>query len=548
MCAGGGAIYVFLVNGFKDHSVKSLVMALAYCWGLVMAIYLMGHGLVALPRRLFRNANPTRRLRRLQSLAVKLHDNLSDATIELEELEAQLTQLRRRKNAVSRDHEEWIEEISEASSLPDPRRPVATAQTPTLPAVITDRYLGEFSRKLMRARHKRARFVDAWDRLIQEVVNAQAIVDASASKKLEFGTSSLSVTRSGRNLLTPYLRYLLHCKVLPGIRLLSGSLLTFGSICIIWSELVKFIAPRLSIVGLTVLSHPGGNGQVRFVGQLLAALWLLYMSIAALASFDDVKIWGNRALVRRNTYNESATWYSAQIAKLTVPLAYNFITLIPRDVYRDTQFFKFLGALINLTPLGEYFDYIFPMFILVPVLATLFNLYGRIKRVLGFEVLSDEEESSSNSGTGGWRDGQNLIERELQGAARFGLTNVTDETGALSGAQSPQRATHRVDQTAPTSRPAVARQSTFAQRQAQRLAEATAAAEEEDESFFQGFAHRVRNTIDSVERPDWMNDLGKRPKWMGGVGGNGESSGRAEAGRGFGRWFGGRPDDGRIRL
>ena len=38
---------------------------------------------------------------------------------------------------------------------------------------------------------------------------------------------------------------------------------------------------------------------------------------------------GNRALVKRQTYAESACWYSLQVAKLTVPLSYNFITMLP---------------------------------------------------------------------------------------------------------------------------------------------------------------------------------------------------------------------------
>ena len=86
-------------------------------------------------------------------------------------------------------------------------------------------------------------------------------------------------------------------------------------------------------------------------------------------------------------------------------------------------------------------------------------------------------------------------------------------------------------------------QAAIEERQAQRLADSTRTAEGEDENIFQGFAHRFRNTFENVERPVW-----KRPKWMGGIDGNSESSGRADSGRGMGRWFGGRPADGRVRL
>ena len=524
-----------------------------------MAIYLMGHGLVAVPRRLFRNANVAGRLKRIQSNAPKVNDRLSDATIELDELEAQLTQLRKRKNAVSRDHEEWIEDISDASSVPDSRLATTAARlpAPALPAVITDRYLAELTRKLVRARHKRARFIESWDRLIQEAVDTQAILDAGASRKLDFGKVSPHSSWLERlDFLNPYARYLLYAKVVPAVRIAHGAVFSLASVCIVWSELVKYVAPKLSIISLTILSHSKAHAnEVGFEGQVIASLWLFYMSMATLASFDDVKIWGNRALVRRNTYGESATWYSGQIAKLTIPLAYNFLTFFPRDVHRETTFYHFLGRLINLTPLGAGFDYFFPILILIPVCATLFNLYGRVKNVLGFGILGDDDEGNPSAfGTGGWREGKELIERELEGSSRLGLSDRLDGPSSPlpSGTQSPIRGGSQQNP-APTSqssesRPSAPRRSTFQQRQAQRLADATAAAEEEDENLFQGFAHRVKNTIDSVERPDWLSDISKRPKWMGGVNGNTESSGRADSGRGLGRWFGGRPGDGRVRL
>ena len=517
----------------------------------------MGHGLVAVPRRLFRNANLAGRLKRIQSHAPKVNDRLSDATTELEELEAQLTQLRKRKNAVSRDHEEWIEDISDASSLPDSRIATTAARVPApaLPAVITDRYLAELTRKLFRARHKRVRFIEAWDRLIQDAVDTQAILDAGASKKLDFGKVSPHSSWSERlNLLTPYTRYLLYAKVVPAVRIAHGSVLSLASVCIVWSELVKHVAPKLSIISLTILSHSKAHAnEVGFGGQVIASLWLFYMSMATLASFDDVKIWGNRALVRRNTYGESATWYSGQIAKLTVPLAYNFLTFFPPDVHKETTFYRFLGRLIRLTPLGAGFDYFFPIFILIPVCATLFNFYGKVKNVLGFGILEDDEQGNSSAfGTGGWREGKELIDRELEGASRLGLSNRLDGPSLPlpSGIQSPTRdgLQQNPASAGQSSRPGIPRRSTFQQRQAQRLADATAAAEEEDENLVQGIAHRVKNRSDRVERPDWLNDLSKRPKWMGGVSGNTEGSVRAESCRVLGRWFGVRPADGRVRL
>ena len=522
-------------------------MALAYCWGLVLVISLMGHGLVAIPRRLYRNASISGRLRRIQSQAPTISDRLAEATSDLEHLEAQLARLVQRKNGISRDHQEWIGELSDTSNSPGTR--LFTSETggniAAVPAVITDRYLADLSRKLTRARHKRARYINTWDRLIQEAAETQAILDACASKQLDFGRHSPYASWHERaTILTPYTRYFVYSKAIPAIRLALAAVLSIASMCIVWSELIKFPAPKLSIISLTVVSQRNsGQEEVGFVGQAIASLWLLYMCLAALASFDEVKIWGNRALVRRNTYGESASWYSAQIAKLTVPLAYNFVTFLPRSVHQETTFYNFLGRLVNLTPLGKGFDYFFPIFILVPVCATLFNLYGRVKTVFGYGIIEDDEDGSRSAfDSGGWRVGRDLIERELSGTSHLGLSTG----GGSSSYLSPLRASGRSgnapsDSNRSSSLPSAGvtppRHTQTTRRQAQRLADATQAAEEEDENFVQGFAHRVRNTLDTINKPEW---LGKRPKWMDGN--------RDSSGRGLGRWFGGRPAFGNLRL
>ncbi|KAL8980978.1 MAG: hypothetical protein Q9177_005718, partial [Variospora cf. flavescens] len=415
--AVAGLVYVFLQNGFEGTSVKALVMALAYCWGLIFAIYLMGHGLVAVPRRLYRNANVSTRLRNIQSQAPGVYERFMDSNAALEDLESQLTQLRQRKNGISRDHQEWIEEIADGSDLPESRLLSTAARTSNvaIPAVITDRYLAELARKLNRARHKRLRFDDTWQRLLRDAVDTQAIITASPSKRLSTDPSSPhSYLFERLQVLTPYTRYLLYSHVLPKLQIFLAAVLALASVFIVWSELVKYAAPNLSIIRFTVVStRHRDDGKVHFAGQIMAALWMCYMMTAALASFGDVKVWGNRALVRRNTYGESATWYAGQVAKLTVPLAYNFLTFLPPAVHRETTFYRFLGQLINLTPLGKGFDFFFPIFILVPVCATLFNLYGRVKGVFRFDIVEDDHDEGSSTAT--WMEGRKLIERELKG-------------------------------------------------------------------------------------------------------------------------------------
>ncbi|KIN05976.1 hypothetical protein OIDMADRAFT_100832 [Oidiodendron maius Zn] len=497
-------IYIFITSGVSLESLESTVMALAYSWGLVLAIYLMGHGLVAIPRRLFRNASVSGRLKRIQTHAAKVHEKMEDAIMKLEDLEAQVEELSRRNTGSAKDFKDWIEELTDDLHLPEsqPRTLTRRLSEPQvqLPAVITEKYLADLSRQVTRARHNRARYVDEWDRLLYDAVATQAILDSSASKRIEIGQTSPYASFLERfTILTPYTRYLYKYYLFPYTRILLGSFLSLASMCIVWSELVKTVNPIFSIISVTVIHHAENDrGQIGIAGQVIAACWILYMCAAALSSLTEVKVWRGRALVRRNTHGESAMWYAMQVAKLSVPLAFNFLTFFPEHITKPTVFDDFIGRHIKATAAGEWFDLLFPVFILVPVCATLFNLYGKIKGWFGFGgVIDDEEEGEDASyGTGSWREGRGLIERELQGH---------------SEAQQPPEV------------------------------------EPEDEGFFDSFSHRVRNTIETAQTPKWFKNVGegfKRPKWMGG----GDPSNSSGGGSNITSWFAGRQQDGRVRL
>lgn len=541
-CATVGLIYISIQNGFEFSTIKTLAMALAYVWGLVLAIFLMGHGLVSIPRTLFRNASASGRLRRLQAQAPLLHDRLVDAVNDLESLEAQVAQLQHRKTGTARDFQDWIEELAETSTPPEHRLGIIDPSTSsTVPAVITERYLADLTRRLQRARHQKARFVDAWDRLILTAADLQAVINSSASKKLEFNHHAQRSTSPQWKVLTPYMRYQVYTNVYPNLRLALGAVFAAASVCVVWSELIKSIAPRLSVVTLSIVSYHETPAPVGFGKQIIASMWLLYMCSAALVGVGEAKVWGNRALVRRNTYGESACWYASLVARLTVPIAYNFLTFLPKNVREATTFYHFLGQWIDLTPLGKGFDYFFPVSILIPIGATLFNLYGRVRNICGFGLIEEDEDDLENNpsgyGIGGWREGRELIERELNGLGSLGLSTRSE--------RSPRHSTH-VDgstQAYSSSRTPLTESTRPFRSTRGAVATSSAAPEEEDEeNFFQSFAHRVKNTIETASRPQWLqNDSFQLPRWMGNDGGNDGNSGLA-------RWFGGRPTNGTVRL
>ncbi|KAI9934242.1 hypothetical protein ASPWEDRAFT_130432 [Aspergillus wentii DTO 134E9] len=534
-CGIVGLIYVSIQKGFEFTSIKALIMAIAYVWGLVLAIYLMGHGLVSIPRTFFRNANNSGRLRRIHAHAPKVHDRLMDAISDLEVLESQVLQLQRRKTGTARDFQDWIEELAEASSPPELRSAVIDPSDGSnkIPAIITERYLADLTRRIQRARHQKARFVDEWDRLVISAADVQAIINSCASKKLEFNNLSQRSFSTRMKFLTPYMRYHVYVNIIPKVRLMLGALFSFASFCIIWTELVKSLPIRLSVVGFMVTSNRKDPQPVGFAGQVSASAWLLYMCSAALVGVNDAKVWGNRALVRRNTYGESACWYAGLVARLTVPLAYNFLTFLPKEVRRETTFYRFLGQFIDFTYLIKGFDYMFPAFILIPVCATLFNLYGRVKNICSFglaeEDADDLENNPSGYGMGGWREGRELIDRELSGIGSL----------PLSSRDGPSRRLSRENNIRTSSSHDPLIEGPRVSRPARSGLTSSDPLEEEEEGFFQSFAHRVKNTFETANTPQWLQGEPFRlPRWM--------SNDSNENGDGLSRLFGGRPANVRL--
>lgn len=276
----------------------------------------------------------------------------------------------------------------------------------------------------------------------------------------------------------------------------------------------------------------------------MAACWILYMCTAALRTLVEVKVWRGRALVRRNTHGESASWYAMQLVKLSVPLSFNFLTFLPPQLYEDTVFYNFLGRLINLTPLGESFDLLFPTVILLPVCATLFNLYGHVQNWLGYDRIIVDEQDDIEDGilmaTSSCRAGRELIHRELsaQSVPEIGGSTASRNSEDFNDSD-PLRLSIPAARHSPIAGPL--RTSPVARSQRPVLEPEE---EEEEETFFEALAHRMKNTLDTAEPPQWLQGI-KRPRWMGGD--DSPAPSPSANGPDLGRWFGGRPD-GRVRL
>jgi len=220
-----------------------------------------------------------------------------------------------------------------------------------------------------------------------------------------------------------------------------------------------------------------------------------------------------------------------------VPLTYNFTTLLapPNENQNLSTFSMFLGQYINLTPLGSGFNSWFPLFILIPVIFTLFSLYEKIKGFVGLGDLGgwiiEDEEDEDRGEIVSVVEGRGILKRELGmtgAAAPPPSRRPVNREGRVLGSERPER---------PARTP---------------YTDSTESDDDDNENFFVATGNRLWNSISSrVDdlRTGTAEDRGDdeeggllgripRPKWLK----------RGDSGVGvwrFPRW-GKAPDEGRV--
>ncbi|KAK9446775.1 LMBR1-like membrane protein [Limtongia smithiae] len=377
-----GFIYFFVYAGLSVTSLKALVIALSHSYALITAMLLMGIGLVNIPRSLFLQADPAQQLAALEEHAPKLSDHLTESRMSYRTLSAEVQSLR---PVMDGPFEEWINGLlREAEDVP--------ASQSISRLKVNENYLSGLTVQFKKAKFARDRYEAEWNALIEKAVELLDILDAPSSRVLRF---RLRHTR-----LPPQLAYYYYSCLRPLLCYAYGAIVTVFSALVIVSECLE--GTNFSLLGVI-------SAQLSGVGQEIISLLVVgYMCFAAYSSLAKLRLFNIFILTKRHTDWRSAIFYATQACRLTIPLSYSYVNMVPRRV-TSSVFEEFLEKSINLTPLGMYFVAWLPRFILIPVAVSAFNLYGRVQRFLGFQ----EEFGEDDALVGNRAEGRDLIRYEL---------------------------------------------------------------------------------------------------------------------------------------
>lgn len=411
-----GLFYIIVTSGLSLSSIRALVIALSHCYALVIAIWLMGHGMVNLPRSLWHNASIDRKLRDHYCIAVHVSDQFAEAQQSFAEVVTEVLQLSAIKNG--NHNVEWIDELldeirSGPSAPLDHVMHSSRHHNTSVPDAgsITEEYLSNLSKRLYKTKTRLVRHRAAWQKLLKDCSIAEDIQSARNSE-----SQKSLVFRFGKTKLPPRMAYYYYTSIHSHIVRIFAAVLAGLSIILVWSELVH--GTVASLVNLCI-THTHGIEQ-----QLVSSLFLGYMCLTAFLSLAQIKIFNVYALVYKGSDISSLLFYATYACRLTVPLSFNYLNLISS---RDSVFEEFLGKSINLLTLGKFVNDWLPRMILIPVLLTVFHFYDKIRGYFSFDFAFDDEDETL---MGSNIEGREIVKRSLTDPRyRFAYDRIVDHAG-----------------------------------------------------------------------------------------------------------------------
>jgi|SRR5579862_1786500 len=244
-----GLVYILLtvkINSFGDF--QSLLIALANTYGLVLVILCMGHGLVAIPRRIWLESSLETSIREIERTAVTAWENKSDAEDEAAVVSGEIASWERMCQGRDDPLANWVREL--ALRNPD----IGSQSVPVDGLRLTEDYLSGLTRRARMSHDRLLKAQTQWNRILKR---AGYLYDLKSAAGTSGRTIEWKLSQPGRlgRLIPRVLQYVWFLDVLPWLAKALAVLVVTASVIIIWSEIVhNWNNPVLSLVGIIIRS------------------------------------------------------------------------------------------------------------------------------------------------------------------------------------------------------------------------------------------------------------------------------------------------------
>jgi LMBR1-like membrane protein len=246
---GLGLLYILLtvkISSFSDF--QSLLIALAYTYGLLLTIICMGHGLVNIPRGMWTASSLDRELREIERAAVNAWETKADAEDQVALIAAEIGAWERACEGRDDPLATWIRQLA----LQNPNG--GGEHVSTDGRSLDDDYLSGLTKRARKGHYKLLRAQTHWRWILRRAGQLYDLKSAleTSGKKIDWKLSSPG--HVGR-LFPSRAQYFWYLNLLPWWKKSFAVFTACVSIIIVWSEVVhNWNHPVLSLVGIIMRS------------------------------------------------------------------------------------------------------------------------------------------------------------------------------------------------------------------------------------------------------------------------------------------------------
>lgn len=415
---GAVIMLIFLLAmHLHEWNVLPVLMTLGNTYGLLIVTVLLGYGLVAIPRGLWREADPNYELRKVYIMATKADDTLFEAVWALQDVEFEIdlavSRITDLDDGVKEDlfYKFCVNELLHRKSQTAQLQPelnmrrMNIEQSRDLDQSNTDGFftspkmseLVRLNRNLKRAQENLSNAEQRWSAIIEKERKLSRISPEHRNGNITSSnltvisettdTPLFTATESRFRYCNSKMQYIWLRYFRPCCFRVYATFAALLSTAILWSEATLSSNYNLSPFSLAqeylVNDRADTNG---FLFQVAALIPLLYMAICVSRSFFNVGLFGRFKLRGNHQSHGVALVFNAQyLVRLQFPLAYNYLLMLKYDT-SESAFSLFIGRNLNVIPLfGTSFPVYAPLLTLFLCLFTMCNLYARLLNVLGIE-------------------------------------------------------------------------------------------------------------------------------------------------------------------
>ncbi|GAV83164.1 LMBR1 domain-containing protein [Cephalotus follicularis] len=400
---------ILLIMMKPNWTGGGLAMALSNTFGLVTGAFLLGFGLVEIPKSIWRNADWTTRQKVLSHKIAKMAVRLDDAHQELSNaiVVAQATSNQMSKRDPLRPYMNVIDNMLVQMFREDPSfKPQGGRLGENDMDYDTDeKSMATLRRHLRGAREEYYRYKSEYMTYVMEALELEDTIK-NYERRSSTGWKYISSFRPVRNGrigdLLDTMEFIWRCILTKQLEKLLAVILGTISAAILLAEAT--LLP--SVVDLSLFSILINSVQKQEVlVQVFAFVPLVYMCVCTYYSLFRVGMLMFYSLTPRQTSSVNLLMICSMVARYAPPISYNFLNLIHLDGKRTTIFEERMGNIDTAVPFfGTGFNKIYPLIMVIYTLLVASNFFDRVIGFFGswkrfrFQTEADDMDGFDPSG------------------------------------------------------------------------------------------------------------------------------------------------------